>query len=238
MGYVYSRVATPRCLVGLGLYDLAMASCDSTLAMSLSDDLREEVSYYRAMTRLGRKEHDSAEVALKKLTVDFPRGFYVNDALRLMSILDRSSEEPAILDSYISAILYRFRGKDDSAASALISIAASGNKRVSDIATWELAELNFNRHDSATALTLASEMQGKFPESYYLPYALKLQADIMCGSVATTEQAKATYRLLLEKYPNYPFVAEVRRRLKEMDEELRIGFTNCTSAQFATSDPF
>mgnify|MGYP001570213823 CR=1 FL=1 len=233
MGYVYSRVATPRCLAGLGDYDRALASCDSTLAMRLSDDLREELFYYRAMTRLGRKELDSALVALKKLTVDFPRGLYVNDALRLMSILDRSSEEPALLDSYVAAILYRFRGKDDSAATALTIIATSGNERVADIATWELAELNFTHHDSATALTLTTGMEGKFPESYYLPYALKLKADIMCGSTATVENAKATYRQLLEKYPNYPFVAEVRRRLKELDDPKRIGIAEVEKAQFA-----
>jgi tetratricopeptide (TPR) repeat protein len=232
MGYVYSRVAIPRCFIGLGDYHKALASCDSTLAMRLSEDMKEEVSFYRAMTRIGLKESDSASVALKKLTIDFPRGLYVNDALRLMSILDRSSEEPAILDLYTSAVLYRFRGKDDSAATTLNLIAESGNKQVADIATWELAELNFKRHDSATALSLSTKMEEKFPESYYFPFALKLQADILCGSAATIENAKATYRRLLEKYPNYPFIAEVRRKLKDMDEDRRIGSLETTSAGF------
>jgi tetratricopeptide (TPR) repeat protein len=233
MGYIFSRVAAPRCLVGLGEYDRALAVCDSTLALRLPDDLKEECSYYRAMTRLGRKEQDSARVALKKLTVDFPRGLFVNDALRLMSILDRSSEEPAILDLYVSAILYRFRGIQDSAAGALNSIATSGNGNVADIATWELAELNFNRNDSTASLTLATEMEEKFPESYYLPFALKLQADILCGSKVSAEKAKVIYRRLLEKYPNYPFIAEVRRRLQEMDEDRRIGLEMSASALFA-----
>ena len=59
-----------------------------------------------------------------------------------------------------------------------------------------------------------------------------MEADILCGSAATIENAKATYRRLLEKYPNYPFIAEIRRKLKEMDEDRRIGSVENAQASF------
>ena len=42
-----------------------------------------------------RKDYDSATVQMRKLMVDFPRGYFVNDALRLLVLVDQAAgDEP------------------------------------------------------------------------------------------------------------------------------------------------
>ena len=75
-------MATPQCQLRSG--DIVSAKKNlSDLQIRISgDDVREEIDYYLAMIDLFSGKFDSAQVRLRKLMVDYPRGFFVNDAPR------------------------------------------------------------------------------------------------------------------------------------------------------------
>ena len=52
---------------------------------------------------------------------------------------------------------------------------------------------------------------------------LTLDREIQALTEKTLDEARVLYRGLLEKYPNYPFISKVRKLMRELDEESKIG---------------
>jgi len=71
--------------------------------------------------------------------------------------------------------------------------------------------------DTSSALVSIDKLTGEFPDSYYSPYGMKIKADILLEKPESVEQAATIYRLLLEKYPNYPFISDVRKKMRQMN---------------------
>jgi uncharacterized protein Smg (DUF494 family) len=104
----------------------------------------------------------------------------------------------------------------------LIDLAADDSAALTDIAYLKLAGIEFDRGDTASALNWIADLLNAQPESYFVPYALRMKADVLALDIRTREEAVNLYRGLLQHYPNYPFMTEIRRKLKQM-EESRIG---------------
>lgn len=94
---------------------------------------------------------------------------------------------------------------------------------LADNALYKLYNLNISKADTTKAIAIIEQMENNFPKSYYLPYCLKAKADILMFNYESNEQAKDIYRTLLEKYSNYPFISEVRKILREVDTNNKIG---------------
>ena len=77
--------------------------------------------------------------------------------------------------------------------------------------------------DSTQVLQTVDRLLKEYPESYYVPYGLNMKADLLLRRVESVEEARTIYRLLLEKYPNYPFTSEVRKKLRELETDVLIG---------------
>ena len=169
------------------------------------------------------KKYDSAKAAFNKLIVDYPEGYFVNDALQLMLLLEAASGADDLLYDYSNALLFEQRRRYDSMAVVLERIAVNENPALADVALYRLALLSLDRFDSTSALGFVDRLQERLPESYYLPYGLKIKADILLTSPDTEEAGREIFRHLLEAHPNYPFTSEVRKRLRELELDRRTG---------------
>ena len=63
----------------------------------------------------------------------------------------------------------------------------------------------------------------QFAESYFAPYGMKSKADLILMQGKDKEQAMQLYRELLEHHSDYPFITEVRKKLRELQPEPPIG---------------
>jgi outer membrane protein assembly factor BamD (BamD/ComL family) len=223
MGFLWAQLARPYCLARLGETQQAAEAFSLLLKRQLNDDMREEVQYNLALLDFFEKNIDSSRVALRRLMVDFPRGFYVNDALQLLTVIDQAEENEKLLYDYSNAAMFEYRRMPDSVDVKLKSIVEADDKALADIALFKLSALSIERADTSQALTYVDMMVADYPESYYLPYAIKAKADVLVLNEKTLDEARVLYRGLLEQYPNYPFISEVRKLMRQLDEESRIG---------------
>ena len=223
MGYLSAKLARPYCLARLGETGQAAEAFSLMLKRHISEDMREEVEYNLALLDFFEKNFDSSRVALRRLMVDFPRGFYVNDALQLLTVIDQAEENEKLLYDYSNAVMFEYRRMPDSVDVKLKSIVDATDKALADIALFKLSTLCLERADTSQALTYIDMMVVDYPESYYLPYAIKAKADVLVLNEKTLDEARVLYRGLLEQYPNYPFISEVRKLMRQLDEESKIG---------------
>ncbi|KAA3633213.1 MAG: hypothetical protein DWP97_09685 [Calditrichaeota bacterium] len=187
----------------------------------MTEDLKEEVDYQLAMINLFEKKVDTARNLLSKLMIDYPKGFYVNDALELMKVIDEGSEAPQVLYNYSNYLLFDYQHQGDSAFAKLELIANDQSKVLADFALYKMVLRTFDNNDTTGTVIYIDRLNEDFPESYYLPYALKQKADILFGNKSDRDEAVIIYQELLEKYPNYPFVSEIRELLRNQAENAK-----------------
>jgi tetratricopeptide (TPR) repeat protein len=196
----------------------ASAGFKADLELNLPDEVREKVEYYQALILFFDKQVDSSRAAFNKLIVDFPRGYYVNDAVRLMVLMDEAEDHPNQLFDYSNALLFEQRQMLDSSLAKLSLIAGSGDAVLADVALLKMAELCLVQGDTSAAIGFVDSLAVRFPESYYRPYGLKMKADILMENGQQLQQAVDIYRSLLEDYSNYPFAPAVRLKMRELEE--------------------
>jgi len=222
LGYLKASLAIPFCHLRTGDIDLARLRLTGLKNSRLSVDQKEMVDYYLAMLSFFSKEYDSTETALNRLLVEYPRGFYFNDALQLMLVLDEAGGDPDLLYDWSNALLFAERRMPDSVAARLLQIADNDNPALADVALYRLVNLSIEQTDSVSALDYIDSLEARFPESYYVPFGLKLKGEMFLGDPNRQQDGKKLYRRLLESYPNYPFISDVRKTLRAL-EDTRIG---------------
>ncbi|MEW6410873.1 MAG: tetratricopeptide repeat protein [Candidatus Zixiibacteriota bacterium] len=216
--YLAAMMTRPICYLRKGELQKAAEDFDAGLKLNPPDEVRERAEYYKALILFFEKQYDSSHVALKKLLVDHPRGLYVNDAVRMMVIIDEAGDSPEQLYDYSNALLFEERRMSDSAMAGLSKIANDPDAVLADIALLGLAELSLSQADSLAAVRYIDSLSIRFEDSYYRPYGLKLKADIFAETVELRGQAVEIYRSLLEKHANYPFIPAVRKKMRELQE--------------------
>ena len=209
----------PYCYLGMGELDQARVHLGKLLSRRLNPDMQEEAEYQLAAILFYQNQFDSCRVALNKLVVDYPRGYYVNDALEMMIAMDEAGNQTGLLGRYASALLYEQRQMIDSTAERLSRVAAANESGLAGMALWKLIEIRMDRADTTAALQQIDQMAVRFPESYYLPYGLKIKADVFLLDPGSREEAGTIYRELLEKHPDYPFASEVREKMRRLESE-------------------
>jgi len=187
--------------------------------MRQTEDQGEKVLYYQARMDLIEGKVDSADVELKRVIERYPKGYYVNDALKTLMIIQQGSEaNPELLKLYSQSELYRERRMKDSLTVTLDKLASHADTTLADIAILELGKIYLADSDTARALEYFNMINEQYPGSYFAPYANKFKADIYFQDVSRRTQALAIYRSLLKEYKTYPFAAEVRENLRSVGE--------------------
>ncbi len=214
IAYIRAHVQRPYCHLQRGNLATAEQQWQTALSRPLSDDFKEEIQYNLARIDFYNKQFDSAKTALRKIIVDYPRGFYVNDALYYLRVIDEAEEDQKLLYDYANARLFRERDMFDSTIKVYERLIGAENKALADLALYELIDIELAETDTLNALADINRFSEQFQDSYYLPYVLKLKADILFGDPSTLMDASDIYRQLLKDHPNYPFSGEVRKRLR------------------------
>ena len=220
LGYLNAKLAVPYCYLRQGTLDEAGSAFEGLLTRRLDEDAKEAVEYNLALILFFEKQFDSSVVAFRKLLVDYPRGFYVNDALQLLLLLEEAKGAPKLLYDFSNTLLFEQMRMPDSTVAKLLLIVNNPNRALADVALYKLAVLSLSRTDSLAAIEFIEQLAEEFPESYYLPYGMKAKADIYLARPDGVEQARTIYRRLLEEYPNYPFISEVRKTMRQLEGEV------------------
>jgi tetratricopeptide (TPR) repeat protein len=222
-GLIMARTMIPFCYLRQGDLQQARSRFVSLQSSQLNQEQAEMVAYNLAMIDFYKKNVDSAKVELRRLINDYPRGFYVNDALELLAIIGDAEEAPDLLYDYSNALFFQEMRQYDSSSVKLLALVSAENPALADVALFQLAKMSLKQADSTVATIYVERLEREHPESYYLPYALRIKADMLMPVAATRGEALQIYRALLQKYPDYPFISEVRKILRHVDEEGQIG---------------
>ncbi|MBU8933194.1 MAG: tetratricopeptide repeat protein [candidate division Zixibacteria bacterium] len=218
-GYMKALLTAPHCLLRQGDLDAAFSKFSSLARRTFNDDIMEAIHFHMGLVQFLQLSFDSSRVTFNRLLVDFPRGFYVNDALSLMLLIDEAKDSPNLLKQYSRFLMFDLQQRPDSGMIMLEELATASDPTLADIALYKLSQISLDQPDSAAAISYVDRLTEQFPESYYLPYGLKIKADILLEKIDSLEAGKEIYRHLLEKYPNYPFISDVRKRLRELEED-------------------
>lgn len=216
--YQQVLIVRPHCYLRQGELDRARTEFEKALSRPLLPELKEEALYYAALVDFFQKQFDSTRADLGKLLVDYPGGRYVNDAVRLLFTLDEADGSPDILYDYSNVLLFEQRRMTDSAFAKLAVIAEAKDSVLADLALFELARLSLDGDSADKAIAYIDRLNESFPESYYLPYGLKIKADVLSSRAERAKEAGDIYRRLLQDYPNFPFLTAVRLKLRQLDE--------------------
>ncbi|RME26775.1 MAG: hypothetical protein D6800_05950, partial [Candidatus Zixiibacteriota bacterium] len=117
---------------------------------------------------------------------------------------------------------YRTRQMPDSARRYL-NKAAENSPELGDWSLLLLADIDLSTADTTAALASLERLISDFSDSYYVPYAMKRKADILMSRQGASSEALDIYKQLLEGYPDYPFITDVRKKLRAADSTRSIG---------------
>ncbi len=223
VGYVDALLARPDCYIRLGEYEQARKDFALLRHRHLDENRKEEIEYNLALMDFFEKKFDSCRVAFRKLMIDFPMGYFVNDALRLLMVINEAEGDNDLLYLYSSAEMFKKRRMPDSTKNRYEALTRSINRVLADNALFGLMNLSLEEADTTSTLNSIEKLAEEFPDSYYLPYGLKLRADIWLLNEAKKPEATREYRSLLENYPDYPFVSKVREILRKLEAAQPVG---------------
>jgi len=182
-----------------------------------NQEIKELVAYNLGLIEFYGQRYEDADLAFRKLIEDFPRGFYVNDALiNSLIIGEAMAASPEALDLYTDALLYEIREKSDSVISSYLSIIDLGPTPLTGLSMYRLADYNLKLGDTTKAEEIVNSMEEKYSEDYFFPYCLKLRGDIFSMSSEKINEAIEIYKDILLNHPTYPFIGEVRRSLQKI----------------------
>jgi len=119
ISYLNAMIAIPHTQLKMGDITNADGNFKNLSRRKLNEDLAEEVKYNLALIQFFEKNYDSAKTGFQKLIVEHPRGYFVNDALGLLIIMDEVQTEPELLNNYSEALFFEIRRLPDSAISKL-----------------------------------------------------------------------------------------------------------------------
>ncbi len=219
ISYMNARAAIPYCYIQKSNLSKAKELLLALEKKRLQVDLKEKVVFLLAQTLFLENNIDSCKKVLSKLLVDYPVGFYVNDALSLLKIIQTGTDTPHVLKDYALALLFEIQYNSDSAIMILDKIASDKSKVLADFALYKITKMSLLKNDSLKALEYINQMEENFADSYYFPYSLKQKADILFTDEKKADEAYKIYRQLLIEFPNYPFISEIRKILRTSSEK-------------------
>lgn len=200
-----------------GRLDEASQSFVRLREKSRASEFKELVDYNLAMIQLYNHLYDEADLAFRQIIVNYPRGFYVNDALvNSLIIGETQPESPQALNFYCDALLYELREMPDSVFDCYNSIIAMGASPVIGMTMYRLSAYYLSFGDTTRAIEIIDEMEKQYGEDYFFPYCLKLRADIYSTKPDKIESALEIYTDILKNHQTYPFIGEVRQALQKI----------------------
>jgi len=214
INYMNAMVDVPYCYIQKGELQRAKEIFFSFEKQRFNVDIKEKILFQLAQVLFFENNIDSCKTLLSKLLINFPTGFYVNDALSLLKILQSGEDDANILKLYSMAMLFEIQKNNDSTLATYNKIIDDESKVLADFAMYKIIGIYVEQTDFVHAIETIDKMGAMFGESYYYPFALKQKADILMRETKKADEAYTIYRQLLLNFPNYPFISEVRELLR------------------------
>jgi TolA-binding protein len=167
------------------------------------------------------------DTALSKLNsvinMNVPRnspqsGQHINDALNLIIIINNNCSDEEILKTFAKAMLLRRQWKDEEAKQLLLDlIKTEPTSEIGDEALLIIGEIAFDSNNPDEALRAFSEIQTRFPDSYFSDLALKRSAEVYEFLLSNFDEAQKIYEKLLVTYPQSIYIEEIRKKIRELE---------------------
>jgi len=220
---VLAQQALADIAIGQRQLDTAIGMLESLLELELPPEIAERVEFTLAETHLFKEDYREANTRFRRIISRYPRGFYVNDAIQYSLIIGETLDEaPKQIDLFSSAEYFRYTQRPDSLEYYLSKICRVGIPSLAPISYVHLARLYADQKRHTEAVAAVDSLMNLYPESYFLPYGLKLKADIFMELPENRDRAMELYRELLSDYPTYPFGAEIREIIRRESPSGRI----------------
>ncbi|MEE9443933.1 MAG: tetratricopeptide repeat protein [candidate division Zixibacteria bacterium] len=218
---IQARFELINLLIRENQLDSAMACCTLLLTFELNDSFKEKTDYIKALIQLFSNEYMSTRDSFRQILSRYPRGFYVNDAINYSLVLSEAiGSASGQIDLYCAAEYFDYINQEDSLEFYLNKICRIGIPALSPVSYLKLANLYVGQKLSADAVTAVDSLEAQYPESYFLPYGLKLKADIYFENPERRDESLEIYKNLLRDYSNYPFSAPIREILRRDAEDV------------------
>jgi outer membrane protein assembly factor BamD (BamD/ComL family) len=216
-GIYYGKAMLGRALVAIARGDIAAARA---VLVSLSEaqaqgDIREQLTYMLGELSYFEGDLEAAQEVWTSLTVDFPRGIWVNNALRQVLLLSAyAAVAPADLKLLGRAEALSRRNQPDSALALVAGLRATKSAPLAPRATVLSAEWHSQARRPESALALWDYFVAAYPEDPDAPRALVMSARVCESTLSQPDAALLRYNKLLEDYPRSHWAEDARSRLR------------------------
>ena len=218
-GFAHVLVRLGDCMMIKGNLDSAALLFENALKDPRAEFKEEEIGFKLTEIEFYQGNFETALEGYNQQVSGFPKGFYVNNSLeRIVIINENQNLDRYLLSVFAQAMLEELQGKLDSASLKLEKIISAKSASLSDKAQFEKAQIYRKRKKFSSALDSFAELIEKYPQSFYCARAEKLIGDIYQYDLGDKPKAIQAYEKVLKDYPRSPFVDEVRERLKELKE--------------------
>jgi outer membrane protein assembly factor BamD (BamD/ComL family) len=200
-----------------GNYQQAIKQYQAVLGRNISAPLKEKTFFKLGECFFYQGNLKKAGNYYTLLTTRYPRGSWVNDALRrLIFIKENQKVPPEELDFYFQA-QRSFKRKDFQVA--LEKLEKISSSPLVEFAQLEVASIYTCRGEEKRALQILEEVGEKIREGSYLFFLVQMKLTRILLGRGEKEKAKERLESILIKYPESIFCAEIRKELKKLREE-------------------
>ena len=206
-----------RALLASGSYDEAWGRYERIAARGDSASVAAG-RYGMGVVHFLRGEYRAAVDTLSSMAKEAPWSDYANDALDRAAMVKKAlgEGEPA-LDIYRAGRILHRRGLEREAADTLAALAGRfPRSSLAPRALFESAEMLELAADPAAASGRYRRVAEDYPLSPWAPRALERVASM--EEPDDPSAAESTLALLIDRYPEYPYLSRVRKRYLEIRE--------------------
>jgi TolA-binding protein len=216
-GVYYGKAMLGRAQVAIAQGDLAAAR---TMLVKLAEAepqgaVREELTFRLGELSWFEGDLEAAQDVWTALTLDFPKGTWVNDALRHVLLLSAyAAAAPADLKMLGRAEALARRNQPDSALALVAGLRATKDAPLSPQAVILSADWHSQARRPDSALALWDYFVAQYPTDPDAPFALLSSARVCEEWLSLADAAQMRYKKLLEEYPRSHWAEDARSRLR------------------------
>lgn len=180
---------------------------------------REQLTYRLGELAWFEGDLKNAMATWSGLITDYPKGVWVNDALRYNMLLSAYSEiAPADLRALGKAEAQARMNHPDSALQIIAGLRGSFEAPLAPTALLLAARIHRDAGQADSALALWDEFVEAYPDAADAPRALMMAAELCERVLSRPETARDRYHRLLEIYPRSHWTEEARLRLRTLGQ--------------------
>ncbi|MGB2697171.1 MAG: tetratricopeptide repeat protein [Candidatus Zixiibacteriota bacterium] len=218
--YPDAMVRMGDCWLSRGMPDSAASWFTELLGKPLAQEKKEEIRFKLAEIDFYQGEFKSAQEKYQKLVLDFPKGFYVNNSLERISILQENMESnPLGLLVFSQAFVEKVKGNSETSLSLFRKLVDSGDPSLSDNAELQIGYILRQEGDFEEAILRLEKIIEEYPQSPYCALAQKLIGDIYYYDLNDLANAEKAYLSVLENFSSSLFIEEARVNLKRINQK-------------------